>query len=126
LVSIMSTIDVIGFGALNMDHLYRVKQIVLDGEVPIDHVTVTPGGSAANTIYGLAKLGVRTGFVGAIGDDVQGKASLSDLQSIGVDTTHIRIKKAKKPALHYVSPMNWEIVPFISCLEQIACLILRI
>ncbi len=96
MVSIMSAIEVIGFGALNMDHLYRVKQIVLDGEVPIDHVTVTPGGSAANTIYGLAKLGVRTGFVGTIGDDAQGKACLSDLRSIGVDTTHIRIKKAKK------------------------------
>jgi len=95
----MSTIEVIGFGALNMDYLYRVKQVVLDGEVPIDHVTVTPGGSAANTIYGLAKLGVRTGFVGAIGDDAQGKACLRDLQNIDADTTHIRIKKAKKTGI---------------------------
>lgn len=95
----MSPTEVIGFGALNMDYLYRVKQIVLDGEVPIDDVTATPGGSAANTIYGLAKLGVRTGFVGAIGDDAQGKACLSDLQRINVDTTHIRIKKAKKTGI---------------------------
>jgi len=95
----MSTIEVIGFGALNMDYLYRVKQIVLDGEIPIDHVTVTPGGSAANTIYGLAKLGVRTGFVGAIGNDAQGKACLRDLQNINADTTHIRIKKAKKTGI---------------------------
>jgi len=99
LVSIMSNIAVIGFGALNMDYLYGVKQTVLDGEVPIDHIKAAPGGSAANTIYGLAKLGVRTGFVGAIGDDEQGETCLKELQDIGVDTKYIRIKKGKKTGL---------------------------
>jgi len=99
LVSIMSNIAVIGFGALNMDYLYGVKQTVLDEEVPIDHIKAAPGGSAANTIYGLAKLGVRTGFVGAIGDDEQGETCLKELQDIGVDTTYIRIKKGKKTGL---------------------------
>ena len=95
----MSNIAVIGFGALNMDYLYGVKQTVLDGEVPIDHIKAAPGGSAANTIYGLAKLGVRTGFVGAIGDDEQGETCLKELQDIGVDTKYIRIKKGKKTGL---------------------------
>ena len=99
MVSIMSNIAVIGFGALNMDYLYGVKQTVLDGEVPIDHIKAAPGGSAANTIYGLAKLGVRTGFVGAIGDDEQGETCLKELQDIGVDTKYIRIKKGKKTGL---------------------------
>ena len=99
MVSIMSNIAVIGFGALNMDYLYGVKQTVLDGEVSIDHIKAAPGGSAANTIYGLAKLGVRTGFVGAIGDDEQGETCLKELQDIGVDTTYIRIKKGKKTGL---------------------------
>ena len=99
MVSIMSNIAVIGFGALNMDYLYGVKQTVLDGEVPIDHIKAAPGGSAANTIYGLAKLGVRTGFVGAIGDDEQGETCLKELQDIGVDTTYIRIKNGKKTGL---------------------------
>ena len=82
-----------------MDYLYGVKQTVLDGEVPIDHIKAAPGGSAANTIYGLAKLGVRTGFVGAIGDDEQGETCLKELQDIGVDTKYIRIKKGKKTGL---------------------------
>lgn len=99
MVSIMSNIAVIGFGALNMDYLYRVKQTVLDGEVLIDHIKAAPGGSAANTIYGLAKLGVRTGFVGTIGDDEHGETCLKELQDIGVDTTYIRIKKGKKTGL---------------------------
>ncbi|GAI62008.1 unnamed protein product, partial [marine sediment metagenome] len=28
-----------------------------------------PGGSAANTIYGLSKLGVNTGYTGVVGGD---------------------------------------------------------
>lgn len=38
------------------------------------------GGSAANTIHGLAHLGVETGFVGTIGDDEMGKFFRKDLQ----------------------------------------------
>ena len=52
-----------------------------------------PGGSAANTIYGLAKLGIRTGFIGVVGDDEAGRTSVEDLQSVGVDTSQIKIKK---------------------------------
>ncbi|MCP4310981.1 MAG: adenosine kinase [Bacteroidetes bacterium] len=38
------------------------------------------GGSAANTIHGLAHLGVETGFVGAVGDDDIGKFFKKDMQ----------------------------------------------
>ena len=57
---------------MNIDRLYRVQRVLLDGEAPIEEQALSPGGSAANTIYGLAKLGVKTGFIGAIGDDDQG------------------------------------------------------
>jgi len=38
------------------------------------------GGSAANTIHGLAHLGVETGFVGKVGDDDMGKFFKKDMQ----------------------------------------------
>jgi sugar/nucleoside kinase (ribokinase family) len=38
------------------------------------------GGSAANTIHGLAHLGVETGFVGTIGDDDMGRFFKKDMQ----------------------------------------------
>lgn len=91
--NIMSNIEVVGLGAINMDYLYQVKEIVLDAEVPIEQTKAVPGGSAANTIYGLARLGIRTGFLGAVGDDEQGKACLRDFQQAGVDTSGIQIKK---------------------------------
>jgi len=38
------------------------------------------GGSAANTIHGLAHLGIETGFVGSVGDDDMGKFFKKDMQ----------------------------------------------
>jgi ribokinase len=84
-------LDVIGFGALNMDYLHRVDCLVLDGETEILHTTRSPGGSAANTIFGLSRLGVKAGLIGAVGDDEDGKAILADLKRVGVDISHIRI-----------------------------------
>ncbi len=38
------------------------------------------GGSAANTIHGLAHLGIETGFVGTVGDDDMGRFFKKDMQ----------------------------------------------
>ncbi len=94
----MNNIEVIGLGALNMDHIYRVERILTDGEAPVADYRVAPGGSAANTIYGLAKLGVSTGFLGVVGDDEQGRMLLRDLKSVGVDAGQIRLKGSKTGA----------------------------
>lgn len=82
---------VVGFGALNMDYLHRVERLVLDGETYVQHTTRAPGGSAANTVYGLSRLGVKAGLLGAVGDDEDGKAILDDLKQVGADISHIRI-----------------------------------
>ena len=88
----MSNIEIVGLGALNIDHMYRVERILGDGEAVVDEAESFPGGSAANTIYGLAKLGVNTGYTGVVGGDAEGKVLLRDFQKVGVDTGQIRVK----------------------------------
>ena len=66
----MTAIEVVGVGAMNIDQVYRVERILLDGEASAEEPSLVPGGSAANTIYGLAKLGIKTGFIGAVGEDL--------------------------------------------------------
>jgi len=88
----MTKIQIIGVGALNTDHIYKVERVISNGETVIDWAKSFPGGSAANTIYGLAKLGVSTGFCGAVGDDREGKTLLNDFQGVGVDTSRILVK----------------------------------
>ena len=90
----MTQIDIVGFGAMNVDNLYQVDEVVIDGEQLVADSVSLPGGSAANTVYGLAKLGVKTGFVGAVGMDGDGKELIKDFKTAAVDTSQIRIKKA--------------------------------
>ena len=52
--------------------------------------TYTSGGSAANTIHGLAMLGADTGFIGSIGRDETGDFFENDLKNAGVSTLLIR------------------------------------
>ncbi len=87
------TREVAGLGALNMDYLYRVERILVDGEAVIAEPQSFPGGSAANTIYGLARVGIQTGFIGITGDDADGARLIEDLRGAGVDTG--RIKQAR-------------------------------
>ncbi len=92
----MSDIEITGLGAMNMDYLYKVERIIEDGETIVTESKSPPGGSAANTIYGLAKLGVSTGFTGVVGDDAEGKILIQDFQKVGVDTSQIRVKLGGK------------------------------
>lgn len=92
----MNNIEVVGLGALNTDHIYQVERILVDGEAVVNDSTMSPGGSAANTIYGLARIRVNTGFAGVIGNDAEGKMLLNDFQTIGVDTSQIRVKPGAK------------------------------
>jgi ribokinase len=84
---------VIGLGALNVDRIFRVKELVFDGESSVEESGAFPGGSAANTIHGLARLGIATGFCGAIGDDEDGQALLATFSGVGTDTSRLAVKK---------------------------------
>jgi len=88
----MNSIQVVGVGALNIDHIYKVANILGDGETVVEKAEVFPGGSAANTIYGLGKLGINAGFFGAVGDDAEGTMLLRDFEGVGVDTSRIQVK----------------------------------
>lgn len=92
----MSTFEVIGFGAMNVDYLYRVEQVVTEGESTVEEFVVSPGGSAANTICGLAKFGVKTGFIGIVGDDEDGKLLLQDFKAEEVDTSQVHVEVGAK------------------------------
>lgn len=50
---------------------------------------IVPGGSAANTLSGLAQLGIETKMLGKVGDDVHGNYIIEVLESQGVDVSGI-------------------------------------
>lgn len=66
--------------------------------------TLASGGSAANTINGLAYLGSNTAFIGKVGDDEMGKFFLEDMIKTGINTTLLKGKNITGRALALVSP----------------------
>ncbi|MEM3728989.1 MAG: carbohydrate kinase family protein, partial [Candidatus Bathyarchaeia archaeon] len=93
----MMRFDVIGFGALNVDKLYKVNKIAgPEEEGFIKGFEEACGGSAANTIVGLARLGCKVGFIGKVANDREGKMLLEDFRKEGVDTRGvIRAKEGR-------------------------------
>ena len=82
--------EVIGFGALNVDKLYSVGSIAgKDEESFIKDETDTPGGSAANTIIGLSRLGCSTSIIGKIAEDDDGDLIEYNLAMNGVYTNNL-------------------------------------
>nr|WP_321406401.1 adenosine kinase [uncultured Carboxylicivirga sp.] len=62
------------------------------------------GGSAANTIHGLANLGVKTGFIGKIGKDELGQVFRNDMSSNNI-TPHLSESEAESGrAIALISP----------------------
>ncbi|MCK4495527.1 MAG: carbohydrate kinase family protein, partial [Candidatus Aminicenantes bacterium] len=106
--------DVVGLGALNVDMVYEVDLASFGLEAGTERIgsyeefkgllellknkgklrAKSGGGSAANTIYALAKMGFSCGYLGKVGEDEEGNFLLEDLNKVGVDTH--KVKRDKK------------------------------
>ncbi|GAI34645.1 unnamed protein product, partial [marine sediment metagenome] len=102
--------DVVGLGALNVDLIYQVDPTLLGLEAGRERVgsyhefedllnslkskaklrIKNGGGSAANTIYALAKMGFSCGYLGKVGKDGEGDFLLEGLMKVGVNTEKIK------------------------------------
>lgn len=66
--------------------------------------TLAAGGSAANTIHGLAMLGTPAGYIGVIGNDELGASFEADLIVAGVDPYMIRSETETGRAITLITP----------------------
>ena len=62
------------------------------------------GGSAANTIHGLASLGIETGFLGKVGTDELGDFFKNDMQQHNIATQLLESKTPSGKAIALISP----------------------
>jgi len=66
--------------------------------------TVRSGGSAANTIHGLANMRMETGFIGKIGTDEMGKVFHDDMVSAGINAHLSQSHMETGRAIALISP----------------------
>ncbi len=85
-------IDCLSVGILVADHLCSpIPRVPRAGELILaESLPLRPGGCAVNAAIDLAKVGVRVGVVGCVGDDSFGDYLTDVLNASGVETSGIR------------------------------------
>ena len=78
------------------------------------------GGSAANTAYGLARLGHRTSMLARVGDEHMGRFVRETLAEAGVDVSHLRTDKDRLTGLVVLGVKDRETFPLIFYRENCA------
>jgi sugar/nucleoside kinase (ribokinase family) len=82
--------DIVGLGECSIDWVYelpgRLRELAGGKWTAVTFETLG-GGQVATALCAAARLGRKTAFLGAVGDDQAGAAVLSGLRGFGVDTT---------------------------------------
>ncbi|MBD3235394.1 MAG: ribokinase [Candidatus Eisenbacteria bacterium] len=87
------TWDVVGLGANAADHLLTVTHHPRPGEkVRFCDYRYQGGGQTATALVTVARLGHRARYIGAVGDDADGRANLTGLRDEGVDVSAVRVR----------------------------------
>lgn len=89
--------DVVGVGLNATDTLLVVPQFpAYGGKAPFVREIRSPGGQVASAMVTCAKLGLRTRYIGSVGDDEGGEILLQSLANAGIDITNVQ-KRAGCP-----------------------------
>ncbi len=110
LVDVMTMIDddsILARFALpkgSMQLVDKEKSEIIKSETHNLRRVMASGGSAANTIHGLAMLGIETGFIGSTGNDELGYFFDSDMKCAGVNTILLKRDNITGTAVALISP----------------------
>ncbi len=86
--------DVLGIGLNATDTLLLLKEFPdYAGKVAFDRELLSPGGQVATAVVTCARLGLRSRYIGSIGDDVRGEIQRESLAGTGVDTSGLIVRE---------------------------------
>ncbi len=111
-------IDILAIGDITSDAFIRLKDAHVNcklnkedcelcmrfgDKIPFEYVKVVKAvGNAANASVSAARLGLKSALVSNLGDDLNGRDCLVELQRNKVVTTFIRVQKNKPTNYHFV------------------------
>lgn len=90
----MAEFDVVGVGLNATDTMILIPHFPsYGGKVPFTAEIMSPGGQVASAMVCCAKLGLRTRYIGAIGDDERGRIQWESLQGTGINLDHVQVRQ---------------------------------
>ena len=99
----MPEFDVVGVGRCCLDYFALVEKLPRpDRKVPMRSYRVVGGGQSSTALVALSRLGLKTAFIGAVGDDREGRFLLEGLRKEGVDIRAVRIATGKKTPVAFI------------------------
>ncbi|MCS7111896.1 MAG: PfkB family carbohydrate kinase, partial [Ignisphaera sp.] len=93
--------DVISLGELLVEFVRKERDVM--HTVPGEYVGPFPSGAPAITVDTCARLGLRVGFIGVVGDDDFGSVVLERFKVDGVDISRIRIDRNSVTGMAFVA-----------------------
>ncbi len=92
--SLTTEYDVLGIGLNATDTLLIISHFpAYGGKVPFHEEILSPGGQVASAMVTCAKLGLRTKYVGTLGDDERGRVQMESLRGSGVNLEHVHVRE---------------------------------
>jgi pseudouridine kinase len=104
---------VVVIGAASLDTKGRPKEALVMGTSNPGYVRVSPGGVGRNVAENLARLGVPTVLLSAVGDDSVGRQILETTEAGGVDVSRV-IVAPNSPSAKYLAVVDEEGTPVFS------------
>lgn len=90
----MPEFDVVGIGLNATDTLIIVPHFPsYAGKGPFSDEILSPGGQVASAMVTCATLGLRTKYIGTIGDDERGRVQMESLLGSGINLDHVQMRK---------------------------------
>jgi ribokinase len=84
-------VHIVVVGSTNFDVVVKADRLPKEGESMLaTHLKFFPGGKGANQAVGVARLGAKTTFIGAVGQDMIGDFLIHGLESNAIDTTFVK------------------------------------
>jgi len=84
--------DIVGLGQNAVDYVVKLRSWPpRGGKLDAAGLQVHPGGQVATALVGASRLGLRTAYMGRVGDDEGGRLQLADLEREGVDTAGVLV-----------------------------------
>jgi sugar/nucleoside kinase (ribokinase family) len=94
--------DVIGVGANSVDYVFRVPAYpqagTRDAKMPITGRSISCGGQMATALCTCASLGLRTQYIGVMGNDENGRLIRDELARAGIDLSGVIVRDAPNPS----------------------------
>src|SRR6185369_16703561 len=90
----MPQFDLVGVGLNATDTLLILPKFpAYAGKVPFESEILSPGGQVASAVVTVAKLGLKTKYIGTVGDDERGRVQMESLRGSGINLDDVIVRE---------------------------------